>query len=97
MMKEVNCTVCNGLGWVAIPSIGEHSDKVICHGCIDCYGTGKITVPITMADRIRDMRDEQIATVLLDWYFVGHKEDLKKDRTTMYEEILKWVQSPPLV
>ena len=61
MIKEVPCMDCDGKGFIAIFS--EYS--VWSERCQNCGGTGIVKVPMTNADRIRAMSDEEL-TVFLD-------------------------------
>lgn len=97
MMKEVVCKKCNGYGFISYCQNEENWASISCKSCNECHGTGKIMVPMTMADRIREMNDEEIARVLLDWFCVGNKEYYTRNRTEVYREILNWIQSEPLV
>ena len=57
MIKEVPCMDCDGKGFIAIYS--EYS--VWSERCPNCGGTGIVKGPMTNADRIRDMSDEELA------------------------------------
>ena len=57
MIKEVPCMDCDGKGFIAIFS--EYS--VWSERCQNCGGTGIVKVPMTNADRIRAMTDEELA------------------------------------
>ena len=56
-MKEVPCMECNGKGFIA--KFGEYS--VWSKRCPNCGGTGIVKVPMTNADRIRAMSDEELS------------------------------------
>ena len=57
MKKEVPCMECDGKGFIA--KFGEYS--VWSERCPNCGGTGIVKVPVTNADRIRAMSDEELA------------------------------------
>lgn len=57
MIKEVPCMDCGGKGFIAIYS--EYS--AWSERCPNCGGTGIVKVPMTNADRIRAMSDEELA------------------------------------
>lgn len=57
MIKEVPCMECDGKGFVA--KFGEHS--VWSERCPNCGGTGIVKIPMTNADRIRAMSDEELS------------------------------------
>ena len=60
MIKEVPCMECDGKGFIA--KFGEYS--VWSERCPNCGGTGIVKVPVTNADRIRAMSDEELAAFL---------------------------------
>ena len=61
MIKEVPCMDCDGKGFIAIFS--EYS--VWSERCQNCGGTGIVKVPMTNADRIRAMSDEELSDIFL--------------------------------
>ena len=60
MTKQVVCPVCNGHGFISV--IGENYSSS--HTCDHCNGSGEIEIPMTNADRIRAMNDEELAEFL---------------------------------
>ena len=56
-----------------------------------------IITHMTNADRIREMNDEAIANVLLDWFCIGNRECYTRNREEVRNEILQWLQSNALV
>ena len=56
-----------------------------------------IITHMTNADRIREMDDEAIANVLLDWFCIGNRECYTRNREEVRNEILQWLQSNALV
>lgn len=61
MMKKVPCPKCEGWGHIAIVSENSIGGR----RCEECYGTGEVEVPMTNADRIRAMSDEELAEWLM--------------------------------
>lgn len=61
MIKEVPCMECNGKGFIA--KFGEYS--VWSKRCPNCGGIGIVKVPMTNADRIRAMSDEELSDIFL--------------------------------
>ena len=60
MIKEVPCMDCDGKGFIAI-----YSEYSVWSGrCPNCGGIGIVKVPMTNADRIRDMSDEKLVEYL---------------------------------
>lgn len=60
MLKKVPCSDCNGRGFVS--QITECS--IAAKTCSVCGGLGYIEVPMTNADRIRAMSDEELRIFL---------------------------------
>ena len=85
MIKEVPCMDCDGKGFIAIFS--EYS--VWSERCPNCGGTGIVKVPMTNADRIRDMSDEEMATELLPLF-----EELCEDGVPSKDYMRFWLQQP---
>ena len=63
MIKEEPCMDCGGKGFIA--KFSECS--VWSERCPNCDGTGIVKVPMTNADRIRAMSDEELAEFLSDF------------------------------
>ena len=61
MIKEVPCMECDGKGFIA--KFGEYS--VWSERCPNCGGTGIVKVPVTNADKIRAMSDEELSDIFL--------------------------------
>ena len=95
MIKEVPCMDCDGKGFIAIYS--EYS--VWSERCPNCGGTGIVKVPMTNADRIRDMSDEELAEMLFN-YKECSKNCIMNNGKHCYQiceeksVILKWLQQP---
>lgn len=64
MKKTIACEKCGGRGYFTVPCYGEDYDGVTVLRCEVCKGNGMIEVPVTNADRIRSMTDEELAAVL---------------------------------
>lgn len=100
MIKEVPCMECDGKGFIT--KFGEYS--VWSERCPNCGGTGIVKVPMTNADRIRAMDDEQLAKLFYSVYkrscidFVnqsGIKAEIKfKNSEASETAFLKYLQSP---
>ena len=80
MIKEVPCMECDGKGFIA--KFGEYS--VWSERCPNCGGTGIVKVPMTNADRIRAMSNEELAHLLC---FEGWQ-------MSEVQECLTWLQQP---
>lgn len=62
--KKVRCTLCDGSGFVTRIHKTETSCGIARATCPRCHGTGQKEVPMTNADRIRAMSDEELATTI---------------------------------
>ena len=61
MIKEVQCPICQGYGFNS-----KFNEKSIwSEKCQNCDGTGIVKAPMTNADRIRAMSDEELAEELV--------------------------------
>ena len=65
--KLVNCPQCGGFGFTSTP-VSKNYGITVCRAktCELCHGAGVIVVPMTNADRIRAMSDEELAEFLID-------------------------------
>ena len=66
--KLVNCPQCGGFGFTSTP-VSTDYEITVCRAktCELCHGAGVIEVPMTNADRIRAMTDEELADFLNQW------------------------------
>lgn len=87
MIKEVPCMDCDGKGFIAIFS--EYS--VWSERCPNCGGTGIVKVPMTNADRIRAMSDEELAYQFGAQCPKGRKRECDKRCSQCW---LEWLQQP---
>ena len=83
--KLVNCPQCGGFGFTSTP-VSTDYEITVCRAktCELCHGAGAIEVPMTNADRIRAMTDEELAKLLCctGWRMIEQKE------------CLEWLQQP---
>lgn len=92
LMKEIPCHVCNGHGFICKTS----ENKAWSEFCLYCHGTGIEKVPMTNADRIRTMNDDELSVFL--WNF--RLEDVATGKVGdfgphMFRRRLKeWLQQP---
>ena len=98
MMKRIYCTKCNGNGYIGRVETWDYDDgtgggHAWSESCEECSGNGFIEVPMTKADHIRRMSDEEIAKVLLNWFCEGNKEYYTRNRDEVYNKILNWLKS----
>ena len=89
MIKEVPCMDCDGKGFIAIYS--EYS--VWSERCQNCGGTGIVKVPMTNADRIRAMSDEELSVFLCAVKF--RRETILNVPDFLYiKDAHDWLQQP---
>ena len=78
--KLVNCPQCGGFGFISTP-VSKDYEITVCRTktCELCHGVGVIEVPMTNADRIRAMTDEELAKLLCctGWRMIEQKECLE--------------------
>ena len=97
MTKQVVCPVCNGYGFTS--AIGENYS--CSHTCDHCNGAGEIEIPMTNADRIRAMSDEELAAspLIIPCFYdddgYGECKFGWHNRTQSCEECrLEWLKQP---
>ena len=63
MKKEIRCPECRGVGWTTeyATDVMGYKLKAIDIKCNNCNGTGKIEVPMTNFDRIKNMDETELA------------------------------------
>ena len=85
--KLVNCPQCGGFGFTSMP-VSTDYEITVCRAktCELCHGAGVIEVPMTNADRIRAMTDEELAELLFQ---VGYDNGWG-----MKEYAIEWLQQP---
>lgn len=93
MIKEVPCMDCDGKGFIA--KFSEYS--VWSERCPNCGGTGIVKVPMTNADRIRSMSDEELAEFLAEEQFrianvVFQTVGYGLEKQAIYARRLDWLQ-----
>ena len=83
--KLVSCPQCGGFGFTSTP-VSTDYEITVCRAktCELCHGAGVIEAPMTNADRIRAMTDEELAKLLCctGWRMIEQKE------------CLEWLQQP---
>lgn len=92
MMKKAKCPNCDGVGHMGwYPDPKDHG-ALVADMCPKCYGTGQIKVHMTNADMVRQMDDEDLAGVLLNWFSDGYDEIYVSDFGDIYDRALEWLQ-----
>ena len=92
------CPECNGKGEVKYyREVDRDENSVTVEGyrdiCHTCHGSGK--KPMTNADHIRHMPDEELADLLHDYYCEGHADGLHDIYDAMpISGIREWLKQP---
>lgn len=89
LMKEIPCHVCNGHGFICKTS----ENKAWSEFCLYCHGTGIEKVPMTNADRIRTMNDEELLGCLLEFQDIAIKRFANFELPN-YQWMADWLQQP---
>ena len=94
MKKRIACPECNGNGRITLARMYNDYCGIGCKQCDHCGGKGFLEVPMTNADRIRAMSDEELAIfvdepTMCEGHEIGDcmSKDCKKC-------ILEWLQQP---
>ena len=66
MNKHIPCKRCDGRGFINWTFSEGNTGTATSYVCPDCNGSGVSVVPMTNADRIRAMSDEELAEFLID-------------------------------
>lgn len=94
MLKNIPCPACDGHG--VISEFTEHS--VMVKTCANCEGSGHIEVPMSNADRIRAMNDEELAdsftSKCLCDFIPYHSQDHCASFSSCKGCILEWLKQP---
>ena len=66
MNKKISCPKCDGFGYIAKCETWDYGNGLggghaWSEECQNCHGTGIVQIPMTNADRIRAMTDEEMA------------------------------------
>ena len=61
MSKRIPCKRCSGKGYIYVTYVEGNTGTATSHICPECCGAGVQFAPPTNADRIRAMRDEELA------------------------------------
>lgn len=94
--KLVICEKCWGTGHVH----GGEENSTWSKTCEDCRGIGFVRVPMTNADRIRGMSDEELAKLIVDnhpmhaWNKEVRHIFFDGPRITHKEAWLQWLKQP---
>ena len=88
MTKTIVCPECNGFGYIE-----EHVDGLLYKKECGCCGGARILrVPVTNADRIRNMSDEELSVFL--WRFDLEEVAREDGGFLVRKKITEWLQKP---
>ena len=94
--KLVNCPQCGGFGFTSTP-VSTDYEITVCRAktCELCHGAGVIEAPMTNADRIRAMNDEELAEFIKHIKIRAAFCKAVKDNDA-FEELCsaEWLQQP---
>ena len=93
--KLVICEKCLGTGHVN----GGNENSTWSKTCEDCHGTGFSRVPMTNADRIRAMSDEELAELLANETYRIAKPCFDTfgyglEKQVIFAKRIEWLQQP---
>lgn len=87
MIKKKVCPDCEGRGKIHFVSENHYEP------CTTCWYKGYIEVPMTNADYIRDMNDEELSKFICGIYQVGNCDGLVNiSEETNIDDFAKWLQ-----
>ena len=92
MNKRIPCKRCSGRGFINWTFSEGNTGTATSYICPDCNGSGDIVVPMTNADRIRAMSDEELAVVIMCPYDMEHPLCIQSPKCV--DCCLKWLQHP---
>lgn len=86
MTKTIVCPECNGFGYIE-----EYVDGLLYKKeCSRCGGARILRVPVTNADRIRSMSDEELSVFL--WQFEVDVVAREDDGFIVRRKLTEWLQ-----
>ena len=91
MNKCIPCKQCSGRGFISWTFSEGNTGTAKSYVCPDCNGSGFLVVPMTNADRIRSMTDEELAELIVVKVKDIHHQGM---RELAYSAWLKWLQQP---
>lgn len=94
MTKTITCDKCNGRGYFTFEQSGDGYAGVNVFRCEVCQGKGVVEVPVTNADHIRSMTDEELAEFLGDATYKENEQGYPVMRTANKVWWHKWLKQP---
>lgn len=87
MNKHIPCKRCSGRGFINWTFSEGNTGTATSYICPDCNGSGDTVVPMTNADRIRAMSDEQLAA-----WAINEAQKIGLRYTSSEDGLLDWLQ-----
>lgn len=87
MNKRIPCKRCSGRGFINWTFSEGNTGTATSYICPDCNGSGDIVVPMTNADRIRAMSDEELAA-----WAINEAQKIGFRYTSSEAGLLDWLQ-----
>lgn len=105
MNKRIPCKRCSGRGFINWTFSEGNTGTATSYICPDCNGRGDIVVPMTNAERIRSMSDEELAERFTDatYYkassfssaeWAGPNGGTYSQKDSAKSEWVKWLRQP---
>lgn len=102
MNKHIPCKRCDGRGFINWPFSEGNTGTATSYVCPDCNGSGVSVVPMTNADRIRAMSDEELVEVIIKGRGIEppcamcapEMRTPKKCNGRCTSGIMRWLQQP---
>lgn len=95
MNKHIPCKRCSGRGFINWTFSEGNTGTATSYICPDCNGSGDTVVPMTNADRVRSMSDEELAKFLDMCESRGYEDSsIATDSGGHCMDMLEWLQQP---
>ena len=89
MPKQIVCNKCKGNGYITLTRMFNDYCGIGSKPCEACGGKGYFDIPMTNADRIRAMTDEELA----EWALYKAPA-IGRGYSDSYLGLIKWLQQP---
>lgn len=106
MPKRIDCNECKGKGYITLTRMFNDYCGIGSKPCEACGGKGYFEVPMTNADRIRAMSDEELAKFVAEKIVsIENHKMVEQGHTptatqlsalghTMYCTLMRWLREP---
>lgn len=81
MNKTIICHKCDGYRYINHLETGDYGNglgwgRAWSEPCKECNGTGTVEVPMTNAEHIKEMNNEELAEFIHNTYFDGYEDGI---------------------